>query len=514
MRALIEDVVSTIVQTGQGTLRGHVDRGVATFKGIPYAAPPFGSDRLRPPRPIESWSGVRDALAFGAEPFQPRMPADDPTSGLVWDPAEPGEDCLNLNVWTPAPIATGLPVMVWVPGGMFEVCSGAAYDGGRFARDGVVCVTINYRVGAEGFLYLADGTPNLGLLDQIAALEWVRDNIAAFGGDPGNVTVFGESAGAMCIGTLLAMPRAAGLFRRAILESGAAHRILPAATALRMARELAERLGVDATRDAFAAIPPERLLAEATALKADVVAHPEPDRWTVEVIASMLPWQPVVDGDVLPGRPIELIASGAGAGVDVLVGTNVNDWRLFVVANGSPGRVTDESIGGPVARHGYETALAYGLTTAGLAAYRAAFPTLGPAEILSAIETDWWCRLPAVRLADGRAGASAPTFMYEFAWPAPAFGGAFGACHGLEMPFVFDTLDLGPRQMLGGLLGSEPPQALADAMHGAWVRFATTGDPGWPPYEPARRTTMRFDVASVLVEDPRRVERGLWATME
>jgi carboxylesterase type B len=209
----------TSVTTNHGKLRGSLAGGVHGFKGIPYAAPPFGANRLRPPRPVEPWSGIRDALSFGAEPPQLRPPADHPAAGMVWDPAEPGTDCLNLNVWTPDPAATGLPVMVWIPGGMFEVGTGASYDGSRFARDGVVCVTINYRVGPEGFLYLSDGHANLGLLDQIAALEWVRDDIAAFGGDPANVTVFGESAGAMSIGTLLAMPRAEGLFRRAVTQS-------------------------------------------------------------------------------------------------------------------------------------------------------------------------------------------------------------------------------------------------------------------------------------------------------
>ena len=164
--------------------------------------------------------------AFGAEPPQLKPPADHPAAAMVWDPAEPGEDCLNLNVWTPDPGASGLPVMVWIPGGMFEVGTGATYDGSRFARDGIVCLTINYRVGPEGFLYLADGEANLGLQDQVAALEWVRENIAAFGGDPANVTIFGESAGAMSVGTLLAMPRAEGLFRRAICQSGAADRVI------------------------------------------------------------------------------------------------------------------------------------------------------------------------------------------------------------------------------------------------------------------------------------------------
>src|SRR5512139_4097632 len=218
------------VTTARGRLRGRIDAAVHCFLGVPYAAPPCGPNRLIQPRPAEPWDGVRDAISFGAEPPQPKPPADDPVAAMVWDAAEPGEDCLNLNIWTPDPSATGLPVMVWIPGGMFEVGTGATYDGSRFARDGIVCVTINYRVGPEGFLYLADGDANLGLLDQVAALEWVRDNIAAFGGDPSNVTIFGESAGAMSVGTLLAMPCAAGLFRRAICQSGAADRVIPADT--------------------------------------------------------------------------------------------------------------------------------------------------------------------------------------------------------------------------------------------------------------------------------------------
>ena len=231
--------MGAVVEVRQGELRGAVADGVHVFLGVPYAAPPFGAIRLRPPQPVEPWSGVRDATELGPEPPQVAPPA---TGG---SPLGPGgelggsrrgirrrssgphrtEECLNLNIWTPDPAAIGLPVMVWIQGGMFELSSTAAYDGSRFARDGVVCVVINWRPGAEGFLYLDDGIANLGLLDQVAALEWVRENIAAFGGDPGNVTVFGESAGAMSIGVLLAMPRAEGLFRRAILESGAAHHV-------------------------------------------------------------------------------------------------------------------------------------------------------------------------------------------------------------------------------------------------------------------------------------------------
>jgi para-nitrobenzyl esterase len=508
---VIGAAADTIARTRQGAVRGEVTGGVLAFKGIPYAAPPFGANRLRPPRPVDPWSGVRDASAYGAEPPQPRL-TEDPMH-LVWDPAVPGEDCLNLNVWTPDPTGTGLPVMVWIPGGMFEVCSGATYDGSRFARDGVVCVTINYRVGPEGFLYLADGQPNLGLLDQVAALEWVRDNIAAFGGDPATVTIFGESAGAMSIGTLLAMPRAEGLFRRAIMQSGAAERVIPAEVAERIGRELATRLGAPATRDAIAAIPADRLLATAGELKADLMAHPDPDRWSLDVIASILPWQPVIDGDVVPGRPIDRIRAGASAGVDVLVGSNADDWGLFVIANGSMDRVTDEILLGPVARYGFETAAAFGVSREMVAAYGAMDPGATPGELLAAIETDWWCRLPAMRLADAHAPSRAATYMYEFAWRSPEFGGRFGACHGLEIGFVFDTLDLGTDQMLGGLLGSDPPEALADAMHAAWMAFATDGDPGWPRYDLDRRATMRFDEVSAIVDDPRSAERALWQGM-
>ncbi|HEX9226921.1 MAG TPA: carboxylesterase family protein, partial [Arthrobacter sp.] len=186
--------MDSVVNTALGPLRGSADDGVHRFLGIPYGAPPSGANRLRPPRPVQPWSGVRDATQHGSAPFQLAPPE---SAGTEWDTALAGEDCLNLNVWTPDPGSAGLPVMVWIQGGAFEFGSTAAYDGRNFARDGVVCVVINWRVGADGFLDLGDGQANVGLLDQIAALEWERGNIAAFGGDPGNVTVFGESAGAM-----------------------------------------------------------------------------------------------------------------------------------------------------------------------------------------------------------------------------------------------------------------------------------------------------------------------------
>lgn len=495
--------MDAVVTTSGGQLRGGVSDGGYAFLGVPYAAAPFGANRFRPPRPVESWRGVRDATRLGPEPPQVAPPAVD----MEFAPDRvTGGDCLNLNVWTPDPAAAGLPVMVWVQGGMFELSSLASYDGRHFARDGVVCVAFNWRVGAEGFLYLDDGDANLGLLDQVAALQWVRDDIAAFGGDPGNVTIFGESAGAMSIGTLLSIPRAEGLFRRAIVQSGAAHQVTPAETARRIGRYLAERLGVPPTREALAAVPVQRLLAAQAELKADLLAHPDPDRWGREVVASTLLWQPVIDGEVLPGPPMDRIAAGAGAQVDVIAGTNTDDWRLFRVLGGDLDEITDEILTGPVDVYGYRALAAYGLPVeTALAAYRAAYPDAGPGDLLAAVETDWFVRVPTIRLADAHANTTSGTYMYEFAWPSPGLG----AVHALEIPFVFDTLNK-DLPLLGPLLGPNPPQELADAMHAAWISFATNGDPGWPAYDLSRRATMRFDTTSQVVDDPRSWERALW----
>ncbi|MDF2145982.1 carboxylesterase/lipase family protein [Knoellia sp. p5-6-4] len=495
--------MDSTVKVAAGHLHGTQVDGVHAFLGVPFAAPPVGRHRLRPPQPVEPWSGVREATEIGPAPPQVAPPEG---GGSGWDTEAIGDDCLTLNVWTPDPGAAGLPVMMWVQGGMFEFGATAAYDGRHFARDGVVCVVINWRVGADGFLYLDDGVANLGLLDQVAALEWVRDNIAAFGGDPDNVTVFGESAGAMSIGVMLAMPAARGLFRRAVLQSGAAHQALSAETAARVGRSLVDRLGVPPRRDAIAALPVERLLQAQAELKAELVAHPDPDRWGGDVVASMLPWQPVIDGRTLPGTPIELIAGGSAAQVDVLAGTNTDEWRLFLAITGEIARITEEHLTGPVGLHGFRTLAAYGLPVEkGLAAYRAHHPGAAPGELLAAVQTDWWTRVPAIRLAEAHVNQQSGTYMYEFAWPAPGLG----AVHGLEIPFVFDTLGA-DAPLFGPLVGDTAPQGLADTMHRAWISFATTGDPGWPRYGPDRRATMRFDTDPLVVDDPRAWERDLW----
>jgi carboxylesterase type B len=350
--------MDSVVSTTNGQLRGSVDGGVHRFLGVPYAAPASGANRLRPPQPVQPWTDVRDATRYGAAPFQLAPPE---SAGTEWDTGLAGEDCLNLNIWTPDPGGSGLPVMVWIQGGAFEIGSTAAYDGRNFARDGVVCVVINWRVGADGFLDLGDGQANVGLLDQVAALEWVRGNIAAFGGDPGNVTVFGQSAGAMSIGVLLSMPRAEGLFRRAILQSGAAHHAIPTGTAQRIGGFLAGKLGVPPTREALAAVPAQQFLAAQAELKADLFADPDPARWGQEVLSSSMLWQPTVDGDVIPRRPIERIAAGAGSTVDVMVGTNTEDWKLFLAITGVISKVSEQDLVESRSVDGFPPIGAYGL---------------------------------------------------------------------------------------------------------------------------------------------------------
>ncbi|GAA1570156.1 MULTISPECIES: carboxylesterase/lipase family protein [Kribbella] len=464
------------------------------FKGIPYAAPPVGPDRFRPPRPPEPWSAPLNATAYG--PTAPQTGTVGALGELVPRTIVPGDNYLNLNVWSPD-LDGNAPVMVFVHGGSFTSGSGAlsVYDGSRFARDGVVLVTINYRLGADGFLWFGDGTPNLGLLDQIAALTWVRDNIAAFGGDPGNVTVFGESAGAMSVCTLLAMPAAAGLFHRAIAESGAAHNTIGVATAQLVGERLAALLGTAPTREAIARVPLQRLLTAQDQLGRQVMGKARAKVWG-EVARTLLPFSPVVDGELLPAPPIDRLRAGAAADVDLMVGTNSEEARLFLIPTGVAARINTPLL--------YAAAgTRFGLSMNGVRRYRANRPDATPGEVLAAIMTDSYYRIPAIRLAEAHSG----TYLYEFGWRSPACNGTLGACHVIELPFVFDNLD---DPSIAPMLGRRPPQHLADLVHRAWVDFAKTGDPGWPAYTRPERLSRHFASASGITTNDRPDERLSW----
>ncbi|MFD8615996.1 carboxylesterase/lipase family protein [Streptomyces sp. NPDC059513] len=483
----MSDIVEAMARTVQGTVRGAVERGVAVFRGIPYAAAPVGARRFRAPEPPEPWEGVRDALTFG--PTAPKRPYAPPLERLLPDPAVAGEEWLNLNVWTPSlpPGTEGLPVLVWIHGGSLVHGSSAVpvYDGAAFARDGVVLVSVNYRLGVEGFGLFPDAPANRGLLDQLAALEWVRDNIAGFGGDPDRVTVAGESAGAVSIAALLATDRAAGLFRRAVLQSGAPAALTPEAA--RGTTELiAERLGVPATAAALAAVDPEALLTAQT----EVTSGGNP-------LTGRNSFQLVVDGELLIQDPADALRAGGAAGIDLLMGTNTEEYRLWFV----PGGLTER-----LSRLKLRLALLkFKVPNATARTYRANRPDATPGEILGALATDLLLRVPLNRLADARAGAPGSTYVYEFGWPSPVQ--RLGACHALELGFVFDTL---AHPDTVALTGPDAPQELADAMHRAWVDFATTGAPGWPSWDADRPVRFFGPGAPALVLAPRDDELRGW----
>lgn len=466
------------IQVNTGSLKGRPDHGVTAFLGIPYAAAPFGRQRLRPPARPPAWEGVRLATDYGPTCPKGSYPAQ--YASLFPEVVIGGGECLNLNVWTPDPGGSGLPVLVWIHGGSFVNGSGSVtgYRGSSFARDGVVCVTINYRLGAEGFLYLGDGPANLGLLDQIAALQWVQENIAAFGGDPARVTVAGHSAGAMSITALLAMPCARGLFAQAITQSGAAAHTLSADTALQVARILAESLDVAPTHEEISRVAPERLAQAASAMVNEVQTAPDPAKWG-QLSLNLLPFAPVIDGETLPGHPLDELTRGAAAGVRLLTGTNHEEARLFLVPTGAIELIDKPGLSA--------MASAYGVPPAAVETYRARQPGGRNGDVLAAIITDWYYRIPSIRVVEARVSAgNADTWMYRFDHGSQSTFGRLGAAHAVEIQYVFDTLDDSSGH---ALLGKNPSQAVADTAHGAWVRFAAAGDPGWDRYGLAERTT-------------------------
>jgi para-nitrobenzyl esterase len=412
--------------------------------------------------------------------------------------------CLSLNVWTPAADSARRPVMVWIHGGAFLTGSGSTpwYDGSRLAaQEDVVVVTINYRLGAFGFLFLDDtgsdlgeSSANVGILDQVAALQWVADNIAAFGGDPGNVTIFGESAGAMSVGTLLALPAARGLFQRAILQSGACHNSLGRDEATKLASELLGAIGISATDLAAVQEVPAAVILEAQA------------RLSASYFSQGMPFQPVHDGDVLPDTPIRILQGGGADGVDVLIGTNLDEWKLFSALDPRMADLDDARLSAAV-----ESGMPGVDADSLIAAYRQGRGGSTPGDLLGALTTDRIFRVPAIRVAEARAAAGQPAYMYLFTWASPAFGGRLGSCHALEIPFAFDNLHQPGVSMF---CGSEPPQEVATGMRRAWASFARTGapiaEPSWPAYDLGSRSTMVIDTEWRTESDPRGEERQAW----
>ena len=417
------------VRTAAGVLRGRLEGGLAVFRGIRYAEPPVGALRFAAPRPVQGWSGVQTAVSYGPPPPQGGLTGMD-------EPAQDADDgWLSLNIWSPDPApGAGLPVLVWIPGGgyMIGAASLPEFDGGRLAAGGVVVVTLDYRLGIEGFAVL-DGAPaNRGLLDQVAALQWVQGNIRAFGGDPDRVTVFGQSAGAGSVAALMAMPRAAGLFRRAIAQSVPGVFFSPDLAADITAACAAE-LGVQPTAAGMSTVPPARLPAAGYAVSANI------DRWKDRwgpIAYRPIPFAPVIDGDVLPVAPWQALAGGAGRDVDLLVGHTRDEHRLLSLIDGTLGQVTEQQA--DAALH------ALAPVPDGSRRYRRAFPAAGAEELYELVNADWLFRMPSLHLAEAHAAGGSRTNFYELPWPAPGMAGALGACHGLDIPLVFRQPDRRP----------------------------------------------------------------------
>jgi para-nitrobenzyl esterase len=481
------------VRTAGGVLRGGREAGLAVFRGIPFAEPPVGALRFAAPQPVRSWDGVRPAVAYGPPP---------PQSGVLGVSKDtPGDDWLTINVWTPElDPAAGLPVMVWIPGGGYVVGNSSLpeYDAGHLVGSGAVVVTLNYRLGIEGFAQI-DGAPaNRGLLDQVVALQWVRDNIRVFGGDPDRVTVFGQSAGGGSVAALLAMPRAAGLFRRAVAQS-VPGTFFSLELAVDIAAACAAELGVRPTVSGLSAVAPARLPAAGDAIFAKTVQWRE--RWG-QITHRPIPFAPVVDGDVLPATPWQALADGAARDVGVLVGHTRDEHRLFSLIDGVLGQVTHEQT---------ETALhMLAPDPDGARRYREAFSAAADEELYELVNADWLFRMPSLHLADAQIAGGGRAHLYELTWSAPGLGGGLGACHGLDVPLVFGNLSSGQPAMLIGDPPSPAAEELSAQIRRAWTAFATHGDPGWPPYDADHRLAQLFDTPSTVTAYPEETSRLLW----
>ena len=471
----------------KGCYRASTRKASAIFRGIPFARPPVAERRFRRPEPPQPWAGVRDASRFGPSAPQTKLQIDF-LPGM--DVGAQSEDCLYLNVFAPGSQGSPRPVLVWIHGGAFTIGSGsqAFYDVRPLVRRGdVIVVTTNYRLGALGFLHLGElagedfgDAGNAGMLDQIAALAWVRDNIAGFGGDPGNVTIFGESAGGMSVGTLLGMPAARGLFHKAIAQSGAAHSANDAQTATGVARLVCEELGLAPGDGAgLRRAPVEAILAA----QARCAVRVQGDQ--------LLPFRPVVDGRALPEPPIDAIRGGLSREVAVIAGFTRDEWKLFSFMDPQAKKLDEPSLLSRAEQR------APGRGQALVDAYRS---KLGagpkPFELFCEIERDRIFGIPAVRLAESQRRWQRSTYLYEFTWQAALFDGALGACHGIDVPFVMGAIGTPGADRFAG--SGPEATALQERVMDAWLGFARSGEPGhaglpeWKPYDANERMAMEL----------------------
>jgi para-nitrobenzyl esterase len=502
-------MAANVVDTESGKVSGATSDGVHVFKGIPYGASTAGANRFMPPRKPEPWTGVRECIAYAGRSPQAAAAPQRPELATVWgaiDTLPVGEDCLTLHVWTPGLDNAKRPVMVWLHGGAFSYGSANSprYDSTRLAgRNDVVVVAVNHRLNIFGHLDLSSvggerfaQSGNVGVLDLVQSLQWVRDNITRFGGDPANVTIFGQSGGGGKVCALLAMPQAKGLFHKAIVQSGSSVRFAERERTAQLADAVLKQLGLGKDQlDTLQSLPVARL-SEAIAPAQKTLPKPR------YPLLDRYNFGPVIDGKVLPTHPFEP-ATSVSDDIPVMVGGTKDESAIFLAPD-EP--VWSRSLTDAEQRKRLE-AIAGPATESIVAYYACCSPGANPAERFITATTASNFGVRGVLLAERKAArAQAPVWMYEFAWETPAFDGKLKSCHSVEVPFVFDTLPvIGERHHKSGA------QAVADKVSKTWTTFARTGKADWAPYTADKRTTMVFDDESKPVDDPDKDVRPLWA---
>jgi para-nitrobenzyl esterase len=497
-----------IVSTGNGNIEGEFKNGLYVFKGIPYAAAPTGNWRWMPPQPLNPWSGILPARKYGAISPQNVMTLSAPGAPSFADQSQ-SEDCLFLNIWTPGLDDARRPVMFWIHGGAFIMGSGTEsfLEGGKLARRGdIVLVSINYRLGALGFMNLKEissgkipSTGNEGLLDQVAALEWVLENITAFGGNPDNITIFGFSAGGMSVGSLLTLPAARGKFHKAINRSGAANIVGTLDSSVKIAEQFIQICGLKVKNaDGLLHLSTQLLLQGQQQLSMKLR----------ESESRATPFQPVIDGAILPELPMISIMKGCAKNIRLMAGNTLDELKSMNSMDPAA-RNLDEA--GLIKRLG--KMLPPDLVPGLVKNYRDALQKHGnraaPVDILGSINTDLMFRIPTIRLVEAQLDNGVPAYNYLFTYKSPAMGGALGAMHGLDNPLLFGSLDA---EFTG--LGAEI-ENMAVKIQDSCAAFAHTGDPScksigqWPVYG-HNRMTMVFDKTTRLESAPYEAERIAW----
>ncbi len=480
--------------TNLGEIKGAIKDKVVAFYGIPYAHNPFTpSLRFKAPQPYENWQGVLDATHVGA-------PVPQPGRGQTVELVGTTED-LTINIWAPVDALNSdqiLPVMVWLPGGAFirEDAGEQVYEGTSFAKSNTIVVTVNYRVGVDGFMHL-DGAPdNRGILDQIEALKWVQENIADFGGNPKRVTLFGQSAGAESVAILLGTDKARGLFQQAIMQSPPMQ-YLTAEQADRVTKALAKDLNTHPTKEGMSKVPFKQLVS--SIIKTSNAMQQNRDEW------GMMSWGgtvflPVVDGVIIKKSPMKDLAENTDSSIPVIVGSTDQEARLYLVPGNTIDRVKNEE----------KNLFLNDLSLSGdpLTTYNPTKNKESIGDVYADIKSDYSFRMPALHIAENLVKNGNKVWHYNFSWSSPAYGGKLGAAHFVDVAFSFNTLNSAQAR---SFVGTHPPQELADYMHSSWSQFAHYGSAPWDIYNLTDRATMRFDTHSEQVNDPEKQVRLLWS---